>query len=195
MQHTLTLSTVPAETQPEENPVFNVVIAYEDFETGKQAKRTYDFLVEHLGNDCSFSNQMWKFDVLSLPKLREIAVKDATAADIVIISCRGDELPAHVKDWIESWLAEPRSTLALVALFDRSSMEGITTGLVREYLAEVAKRGRMEFFVQPEDWTHATREDDGDSFHRKPEIGERALSTLAGVVRADYAYPRWGLNE
>ena len=73
----------------EANPMFNVVIAYEDFETGKRAKKTYDFLVENLGHDARFSNQMWKFDVLTIPKLREMAAKDATAADIIIISCHG----------------------------------------------------------------------------------------------------------
>ncbi|MGH7971380.1 MAG: hypothetical protein ACREIC_21895, partial [Limisphaerales bacterium] len=90
----------------EGSPAFTVLIAYEDFDTGKLAKRTYDFLVENLGRDCSFVNQMWKFDVLGIPNLREIAVEDAARADIIIISSRGDELPEHIKLWVEAWLAE-----------------------------------------------------------------------------------------
>src|SRR5690348_11522751 len=105
MQHTLSFSPVAA-SGLEAGPAFNVVIAYEDFETGTHAKKTYDFLADTLGQDCHFTNQMWKFDVLSLPKLREIAVKDAVHADIIIISSHGDELPAHVQAWIESWLME-----------------------------------------------------------------------------------------
>ena len=48
------------------NPTFNVVMAYEDFDTGKRAMRTYDYLVQHLGDECLFKNQMWKFDVLAV---------------------------------------------------------------------------------------------------------------------------------
>jgi len=65
-----------------------VVIAYEDFETGKQAKRTFDFLAEQLKDECQFTNQMWKFDVLNIPKLREMAAKDAAGAEYC------DHLPA-----------------------------------------------------------------------------------------------------
>ena len=45
---------------------------------------------------------MWKFDVLALPKLWEVAVKDASVADIVIVSCSRDDLPGYVKSWIET---------------------------------------------------------------------------------------------
>src|SRR5262245_17135004 len=98
MQHTLT--SCPSKSSGfGAGPAFNVVIAYEDFETGKQAKRTYDFLVDHLGRDCQFTNSMWKFDVLNIPKLLDIAVKDGLVADIVIISAHGQDLPTHVKTW------------------------------------------------------------------------------------------------
>ena len=66
-----------------EAPVFSVVITYEDFETGKNARRTYDFLAQQLGSECQFTSQMWKFEVLTISKLREMAAKDAAAADIM----------------------------------------------------------------------------------------------------------------
>ena len=34
---------------------------------------------------------MWKFEVLSIPELREIAAKDAAMANLIIVSSRGDE--------------------------------------------------------------------------------------------------------
>src|SRR5215472_17322151 len=89
----------------EVNSTLNVVIAYEDLETGKRAMKTYDYLVEHLGEQCLFANQMWKFDVLAVPKLREIAARDAAAAEIIIIAAHeGRDLPTEVKSWIEMWL-------------------------------------------------------------------------------------------
>ena len=112
MQNTLTFPPLKS-AEREAAPAFNVVIAYEDFETGKNAKKTYDFLVEHLGHECEFNNQMWKFDVLALPKLKEIAARDAAEADIIIIAAHGTcELPSEVKSWIDRWLREkPRAII------------------------------------------------------------------------------------
>src|SRR5947209_17488715 len=123
MQRSLTNHPFPPRNV-DETPDFNVVIAYEDFESGKQAKATYDFLVENLGTNCRFSSQMWKFDVLGIPKLREMAAKDAAGADIVIVSCHGsNDLPVEVKAWIELWMADQSNTIALVALFDSPAVD------------------------------------------------------------------------
>ncbi len=111
MQRTLTLPPVDS-PEVESNPVFNVLIAYEDFETGKHAKETYDFLAQNLDRDCQLTSQMWKFDVLSIHKLREIAVRDATTADIILISCHGDPLPEHVNKWAESWVMHASQAVA-----------------------------------------------------------------------------------
>src|ERR1043166_8014683 len=102
MQHTAFHSPIGS-SDLEAEPVFNVVIAYEDFDTGKHAKETYDFLVSNLGHECRFANQMWKFDVLGIPKLREMTAKDALTADIIIVSCHGThDLSPEVKAWINS---------------------------------------------------------------------------------------------
>lgn len=182
MQHTLSLPPIHV-SEPEGNPpVFNVVIAYEDFETGKQAKKVYDFLVENMGEPCEFANQMWKFDVLRIPKLREMAVRDGAAADIILLSCHGSDLPAPVKQWIEGWLAAESRPLAIVALFaGPATSEREQT---REYLAEVARRGDMEFFAQPGGEPH--RGQIPESLPALfPNMGERALSTLAGAVQRE----------
>jgi hypothetical protein len=180
----------------EENPSFNVVIVYEDFETGKHARKTYDFLVENLGCDCRFINQMWKFDVLKIAKLRDIAAKDAVVADIVIISSHGShELPPEVREWIESWLADPGETLALVALFDRPEEKSEKMCEIRDYLASVAKRGRMKFFSQPHEWSSGEREPERFMLQRVSNLGGRTLSTLAGAVEREPSVSDWGLNE
>jgi hypothetical protein len=105
----------------EANPSFNVMIAYEDFESGKHAKRTYDVLAENVGRDYNCSSQMWKLEVVTVPVLREMAARDAAAAEIVLVSVRGtrDLLP-ELKSWLSLWLAAPGRTIALVALVDRS---------------------------------------------------------------------------
>jgi hypothetical protein len=179
-----------------ENASFNVVIVYEDFATGKHARKTYDFLVESLGHDCRFINLMWKFDVLKVAKLRDMAARDAALADIVIVSSHGShELPAEVGKWIESWLADPGETLALVALFDRPEEKSEKMSEIRHYLADVAKRGRMEFLAQPYDWPSREREPERFILQPVSNLGGRTLSTLAGAVGRELIVSDWGINE
>jgi hypothetical protein len=176
-------------------PVFNVVIAYEDFETGKQAKKTYDLLIENLGGDCQFNNQMWKFDVLALPKLREMAAKDALIADVIIVSCRGGSpLPDSVKRWVDLWQSEKSAAIALVALIDSPQEHVFQSREVRDYLAGIAKRGGMEFFGRPEEGGGRT-ESVPFIFDGGPKRGDRPLSTLADVFHRGTSFHHWGINE
>jgi hypothetical protein len=177
------------------NPTFNVVIAYEDFEAGKHAKKTYDFLVENIGHDCQFTNQMWKFEVLFIPKLREMAARDAAMADIVMISSHGSELPAEVKAWVELWVTKPHHPIALVALFDQPNQVEPEKNAVRSYLAHVAERGQVEFFAQPDEWPGGSKTEEGRVFQRRPGLDGRALSTLSNIVQRDTIFPHWGINE
>jgi hypothetical protein len=177
-------------------PIFNVVIAYEDFETGKQAKRTFDVLAEQLKNDCRFTNQMWKFDVLNIPKLREMAAKDAGMADIVIVSCRAkDELPPEVKAWVELWLAHDNHAIALVALLDSSPEFPMEAGNVRRYLSDVAVRGGMEFFAQPSDVPAPAQFLQSSVKEPAAASINLAIASLARTVEREGAFPRWGINE
>jgi hypothetical protein len=194
MRHTL---TKPPSTlvEADSGPPFNVLIAYEDFETGKHAKRTYDYLAENLGPECQLTNQMWKFDALSIPKLREIAVRDASLADIIIISSHGETLPEYVNKWIDSWLMQGSEALALVALFDQPESE-LGVASMKNYLAEIARRAGMEFFAQPDEWPGSER-DEAPSFvvQRASTANDRTLSTLARVNPRNSPLPRWGINE
>jgi len=194
MQRTI-IHPLPKASGPGTSSSLNVVIAYEDFETGKNAKKTYDYLAANLGHECQCANQMWKFEVLSLPKLREIAAKDAAVADIVIISCHGEELPDHLKAWIELWVGqEPSHAIALVALFDCPVERLPETAQTRAYLAAVARRGEMEFFAQPEAWP--TAGEFQEVFATSTRGGrERTLSALSALVVREDAVPRWGINE
>ena len=195
MQYTL-LSPPLTSADLEVNPTFNVLIAYEDFESGKHAKRTYDFLLQNLGHECHFDHQMWKFDVLSIPKLREMAAKDAVEADIVMISSHGGEsLPDVVKDWIEGWLPEKINAIALVALFDCAQEKVVHTRPIRSYLAEVARRGGMGFFAQPDDWPGRKRQEEQLSLEPPSDRSGKTLNALAGIVQRDLSFPRWGINE
>lgn len=133
----------------ETTAVLKVVIAYEDFTTGQQAKQTLDRMAGHLGSGWHCVKQMWKFDVLELPKLRELAVDDAVLADIIVVAAQpAHELPPGVRSWIEMWLGKHSQSVALVALFDPA--ETPLENRVRPLLAEAARRGGMNFIPGPE---------------------------------------------
>lgn len=175
------------------NPAFNVVTVYEDFETGQNARKTYDFLAEHLGNEFRLNNQMWKFDVLAMPKLKEMAASDAAAADIILVAMRGtNDLPTEVREWMKLWLAHGTRAIAMVALFEVSNQP--VGDLIRDYLADVARRADVEFFSQPGIWpAPAPSEDPLVSGTR--QWGEKEFSRLAGAVRRDHSVLHWGINE
>ncbi len=192
MQHTLTCPPLH-DLDLGANPTFNVVIAYEDFETGKHAKETCDYLAENLGRECELRNQMWKFDVLAIRKLREIAAADAAVADLVIVSCRGDELPAHTKAWIESWINRETRPMALVALFHVQPEAASRTCAVSEYLADAARRAGIEFFAHPGESSLGRLHPEVFSLRGRSAADERTLLTLEDAVRDSGA--RWSYLE
>jgi len=184
MTRTLNLLTFES-PDPEHQNTFDVLIAYEDLETGKRAKKAYDFLVENLGGDCRFTNRMWKFEVLGIPNLREMAINDCAEADLIVISCHGANLPAEVQAWIELWLREPHRPFALVAIFDQEGDSADT----RHYLAGVCKRGKMEFLAHPDTGREAT------VFESQPRIPIQDFASFMTSQERETSVPRWGINE
>jgi hypothetical protein len=132
-------------------PVFRVVILYEDFRAAGQAKRAYDFLVANLTHEWRVSRQMWDFELLRIPELRDAAAEDARLAHVIIVACCGDgELPADVKEWIETWRTNGAGPVALIALFEAPPERAGRTRAAQACLSRAAKRGRMDFFAWPE---------------------------------------------
>lgn len=179
--------------EPEVRPAFNVVIAYEDFAAGKHAQETYDYLINQLGHDFHFNNQMWKFDILENSKMRELAIKDATESDLIIVSTHGSgELPAGVKSWIESWVQDKGHAMALVTLVDRPKDLFKEDVSIRAYLQDAAKRAKVDFFAQPDDWPD--REEDF-SVEQNTDRAQKTSLIMADFIHHNVAGAvRWGIN-
>ena len=173
-------------------PFFNVVIVYEDFAAGKHAQETYDFLINQLGREYIFTNQMWKFDILGNAKMREMAVKDAVAADLIIISTHGDALPSEVKTWIDRWTSEKGHAMALVNLIDHPNGSEMDCAILINYLEGVARKSHMDFFSQPDQWPDR---DDGFSTHFSSDMAHRTSTIMANFIHHHTVAPRWGINE
>ncbi|MGH7967100.1 MAG: hypothetical protein ACREIC_00075, partial [Limisphaerales bacterium] len=94
------------------------------------------------------------------------------------------------------WLDRALNPLALVALFDTSRGIEWQTRPTRTYLADAARRGRMEFFAQPDSTPYPGPEPRFASVPSEDAgLNARTLSALAGVVKSDAGLPRWGINE
>jgi hypothetical protein len=127
---------------------FKVVVIYEDGPAGRRAKHFYDKLIYELKEECAFSLQLWSFQVLAIPELRESAVESAAQADFVILSLHGKTgLPVDIREWIETWskLIIDKGP-ALIALVDKSTTRGGTNDSALAYLKSVAKRTEVDFF-------------------------------------------------
>jgi hypothetical protein len=127
------------------------VAAYEDSHTDARAAEFCRCLSRQLGQECELSKQMWLLNELRIPQLRAIAAGEAAQADLVIISVHhAPSLPAEVVRWIDEWVAHKRRRpRVLLALFD-PVYEG-DSGSMQTYLAQVAKKGAMEFLVHSEE--------------------------------------------
>jgi hypothetical protein len=134
------------QTQP-----VNVLIAYEDFAAGARAMAMLKRVDVQCGEPGQLIHMMWRFDVLADADFFDLAVREALAADIIVIATReGKRLPQRIRDWIARWLLMKKSRpLALVATLDypprkaRSSSEGC----VLPYLAKLADYGKLQFFA------------------------------------------------
>jgi hypothetical protein len=132
----------------DDEPIFKVVIVYEDVTTGRRAKLFYDKFIHELENDCVFSLQLWSFEVLAIPEIRESAADSIAQADFVILSLHGDAgLPARMRQWIETWSRQifDRGP-ALIALVDKSMTKDGQNALTLAYLRRVAQTNRAAFF-------------------------------------------------
>src|SRR4030081_751745 len=99
---------------------FNVVIMYEDFGTGKRAKKGLDYVAGELGNDLEFRHSMWRLTTPQDPKPSVLAAPALAEADMLIIPLRGErQLPAKIRALIDDRLTQTENhDCALVALFE-----------------------------------------------------------------------------
>jgi hypothetical protein len=132
----------------DDEPIFKVVIVYEDVPTGRRAKLFYDKFIHELKNDCVFSLQLWSFQVLAIPEIRESAADSITQADFVILSLHGETgIPARMRQWIETWSSQISGRgPALIALVDKSMAQDGQNALTLTYLRGVAQTNRAAFF-------------------------------------------------
>jgi len=154
---------VSAGPRPGRKSVFHVVMAYDDFTSGKRAMDACNFLVFQLGDGVEWRSSMWKFDVLGHAKLNQIAIEDALEADVIIVAnARNSGLPAEARKWIDGWVPGKRGqTAALVALLDFTGDQLTESAQAYAFLKEAATSADIDFLPQeirfPENFVRVPR--------------------------------------
>lgn len=128
------------------SPKFKVVVAFEDNSASVNAMKTCEYVISQLGGDVEVRRKVVNFDRPRNPRILAAAARDAAAADMVIVSTRGEsQLPSEMEKWMQDWSGH-RSTDegALVAIVNSGGI-GAESG-VRAHLADVARKANMDFF-------------------------------------------------
>ena len=130
----------------EPKPLLSIVVVYQDGLTRHWAAELWDRVGSLLGGG-GVCRQSWKIRDLSQPCSFSGAVRAATKADVLMVSVRdARELPLELESWIECWLPgrEGRPG-ALVALIGVPPQPDAQLGCAHSYLADVARRGGLDF--------------------------------------------------
>jgi hypothetical protein len=166
------------------------VVAYDNFDSGIRAKEILDRLARALGSQLPMNLSMWKFEMLELDKLQDMAASDAAAADIIIISTGGaGELSPGVQQWVERWLSrKQRESSAFVSLNEADPDGTAESPAVSEYLQTVASRGNVIFFSQRGNLPVPDFQSTVQAICRE---AEQILSATAAILQQPYAEARW----
>lgn len=192
---TTTNGTLPSPPGQEALPpeVFEALIAYEDLASGLAARRCLERLALDLGTDARLT--LWRLDLLKEPDLAARAVRDAAAADVVVLSLPGEHpLSSAVKDWLGAWLdqrGERDGALGVLLEWERRQTQSASETLA--FLQWVTQRHPVDLFAG-----YFRAISDGPTLAVE-DIRKRAETTtrvLAGILhRPEMPQSRWGINE
>lgn len=116
---------------------FRILIAYDTPINALEAMRLADGMVGQLGEEFEIHRDLWRFDILTLPEIRDDAVRETLDADLVVIAADAERsLPVPVKDWLTAWAARCVPG------------DGILVALLNVRLAMPAQAGELRFFLR-----------------------------------------------
>jgi hypothetical protein len=147
----LSMSAAPEQAGPA--PHFNVLIVYEDMACGVEAMRLYQHLSRSRNPGFDFNFDMWRFDVLDLAQINDLAAEQAVRADLVIVSVCGGAVPHNFTTWVKCWMGKFRGAEngAIVVLYGGNLKEARNASLVVAVLRSAADMNGRQFFAEQTD--------------------------------------------
>ena len=107
----------------------DALLIYEDRSTGLRARRAFQHVLEQLGVEVDFTVELWRFELLSEPTVRNWVLNKTVEVDIIFVAAHGQrELPEAVLTLLKQWFTrksdDPR---ALAVSLDSSVRETAST--------------------------------------------------------------------
>ncbi len=132
-------------------PAYRVVIAYDEFASGRRAVETCHRLISAFKDDFTVLVKVWSFAVLRNTAANLTAASDAAQAQMVMIATSSGELPSAVKKWVEGWLvwSGGRGGMLLALVHAGAAKENCCP--IENYLRSAAARGGIEFLLEKTD--------------------------------------------
>ena len=124
-----------------------VLVVHEDMPTGLRAKQVLDRLSKEPDVNLHFVVKLWTFKSLQDLVLHQHAVKDASDVFILFLSLHGHtELPIHVCELVDQWIAAREGPGALVVSLDKSLRDAPSTRSILEGLRTKVLFGEVDLF-------------------------------------------------
>jgi len=173
----------------ESKSTFRIAVAYDSRDAAIRAMYVIGEIIRQFAGEFEFGCDLWRFDVLDLPKTREVAVRAGATADLLIIAARCDTgLSASVKEWLDRCIAKKApGSAGLVALLESRRPTDDSGCVTRQFLQNAADRSLLDFFL------HEVRVPESGLALTPETLQERAkpvTSALEGILCQPAPTPR-----
>lgn len=171
----------------------DVLVVYDDLETGLKASQTLDRTMQRLETSVDMQVNFWRFDLFREPAfLQQVA---SQKADIVFFSTHGRaKLPATVDSWFREWFGRQRGEPRALAVWldDKAKDTPGATEMVEELSAAARLSGVDVFLHVAEAETEC--ESVIEDIHRRAETRTLLLDEVLHRVERP-PFREWGINE
>ena len=142
-------SSCPDTAATDVPPPLRVMIAYDDHVAYRRALRLLANTLAEDSDGAALQPSVWRFDELALGPFGTRARRDASEAEIFVISTSNeDELPAETDAWLDECFALRRNrATAVVALPSPAAGSRQTAGAFRARVFGAAKRAGLDFIL------------------------------------------------
>jgi len=123
-------------------------MVYDDFASGRHAMEIYHRLISQFDGKCEFRLRDWTIGLLRNHALNDIAIQEATDAQVIIIALGGEELPPAVKKWVEGWRVYRSAPHAILSAFLTCRAHADGSYPVEDYLRHSAADCGREFLIE-----------------------------------------------
>lgn len=131
----------------------NVMLVYEDLQTGLRGQSAYMDLQRLWHPKPIFGDTLWHFNLLRDPQFRAQAVVDACNAHLIILSLHGrTALPPELVDWLKHWTDEKEKRQYIIyLLLDQAGGAGDDGDFVKSYMVRVAETAGADLCMSVKD--------------------------------------------